>query len=109
MSRSSEQCAADRAEFYGNEIQQALSAADSRKALRRSYDYLLAEAAKRRDRHPGDGALIDAALAGILWQLAATVPEYLPRRPARRALAPSPDDLLAAFAHSARRDGGEAP
>jgi hypothetical protein len=107
MARSTVQCAADRSARYDDEIRQALSAGDSRKALRRSYDYLLAEAAKRRDRHPGDGALIDAALAGILWQLAASVHEYLPRRPSRRASAPSPADLLAAFTESGRQGSGE--
>jgi hypothetical protein len=109
MARSAAQCAADRSDRYDDDVRAALAAGDSRKALRRSYDYLLAEAAKRRDRHSGDGALIDAALAGILWQLAASVPEYSPRRPARRALTPSPDDLLVAFVQAARGDGGQAP
>jgi hypothetical protein len=108
MARSLAQCAADRSARYDGEIRTALAAGDSRRALRRSYDYLLAEAAKRRERHPGDGALIDAALAGILWQLAASVPDYSPRRPARRALAPSPDDLLGAFTQTALGEGGGA-
>jgi hypothetical protein len=109
MARSAAQCAAARSARYGEEIRSALEAGDSRRALRRSYDYLLAEAAKRRERHAGDGALVDAALAGVLWHLAGSVPDYLPRRRGRRAPAPPAADLLAAFAEAVQQGGGDAP
>lgn len=109
MARSEAQCAEDRAEYYRAEIRDALTAGDSRKAFRRAYDYLLAEAAKRRDHHAGDGALITAALAGVLWHLAGSVPGYRPRRPRARVTAPSAEDLLAAFEDALQQEGGGAP
>src|SRR5215472_318211 len=98
MARSTAQRAEDRAAMYAEQIRAALAEGDSRKALRRAHEFLLGEAAKRRDRNPGEGALVAAAVAGALWHLAADVPAYPPQRPRGGWGAVRPDDLLAEFA-----------
>lgn len=104
MARSTARRAADRAGFYDEEIRKALAAGNSRKALRRAYDFLLGEAAKRREDHPGEGALTAAALAAVLWHVATTVPEHRPHRlRGGPGAVPGAGDLLAAYEESLRQ------
>lgn len=104
MARSAAQCASDRAAHYDREIRELLAEGSSRKALRRAYDFLLGEAAKRREDNPGEGALTDAALAAVLWHVATTVPEHRPHRPrGGPGAVPGAGDLLAAYEESLRQ------
>lgn len=103
MARSSARMASDREQMYDTAIREALAAGQDWAALKRAVDYLLSEARKRRDRTPGDGALIAADLAAVLHHLAASLHDLRPARPRGHAGVPRPDSLLAVYGESLTR------
>lgn len=109
MARSRARMAGDREQMYDAAVREALAAGDDWAALRKAADYLLSEARKRRDRTPGDGALIVADLSGLLRCLAAGLHDLRPARPRGWTGAPRPADLLTVYEDSlARAQAGEA-
>jgi hypothetical protein len=107
MGRSKAKCAEDRERLYDGEIRGFLAAGDDWKALKRAIDYLLSEAWKRREEKPADGALINADLAGLLRDFAATLPSLKPTRPRGFSGTPRPGDLLAVYEEAMLRSAGE--
>lgn len=89
----------ERATAADADVRAFLAAGDTRSALHRARHALEAEAASLRRHDPARAALLDAALAGSLAQIAATLASRQPRRPPGYTTGPpSAGHLLAAYA-----------
>jgi hypothetical protein len=78
-------------------VREALSAADTNRALGRAIGALEREAKGVRNWRPGDAMLIDARHAGEIAAHAALLHAHIPARPPGCPPVPRPEDLLAVF------------
>lgn len=96
----------DRAAATDAAVRDLLAAGDTRGALHAARHELERAAASRRRADPARAALIDAALAGSLAEMAAALPGHQPRRPpGYRGGPPAAGHLIAAY-ETARAETG---